>query len=157
MVLLKLLPAFFEFDLLQLVVDGLGFCVVFRVALQLLELLDPLAVGFDHKMLQQLVRLFPRKERCGLVGVSTEVDALVVVVYIAISAVPKGIAVAADAIFLFQKVHGLFDCGVVLVEGIDPQAAILDQGTAQQLLLRILPGKGKRAGRLHARLFFGGK
>ena len=48
MVLLKLLPAFFEFDLLQLVVDGLGFCVVFRVALQLLELLDPLAVGFDH-------------------------------------------------------------------------------------------------------------
>ena len=75
---------------------------------------------------QQLVRLFPGKERCGLVGVSPEVDALAVVVYIAISAVPKGIAVAADAVFLFQEVHGLFSCGVVLVKGIDPQAAILD-------------------------------
>lgn len=66
-------------------------------------------------------------------------DTLAVVVYEAISAVPKCIAVAADAVFLFQKVYGLFDCGVVLVEGIDPQAAILDQGTAQQLLLCVLP------------------
>ena len=32
-VLLKLLPAFFEFDLLDLVVDGLGFCIGLRVAL----------------------------------------------------------------------------------------------------------------------------
>ena len=78
------------------------------------------------KMPQQLVCLFPGKERCGLVGVSPEVDALAVVVYIAIAAVPKCIAVAADAIFLFQKVHGLFGCGIVLVEGVDPQAAILD-------------------------------
>ena len=46
-VLLKLLPAFFEFDLLQLIVDGLGFCVGLGVALEFLELLDPLAVGFD--------------------------------------------------------------------------------------------------------------
>ena len=52
-VLLKLLPALFEFDLLQLVVDGLGFCVGLRVSLQLLELLDPRAVGF-HCVLQRL-------------------------------------------------------------------------------------------------------
>ena len=45
--LLKLLPAFLEFDLLQLVVDGLGFGVDLRVALEFLERLDPLAVGFD--------------------------------------------------------------------------------------------------------------
>ena len=45
--LLELLPAFFEFDLLQLFVDGLGFGVVFRMALEFLEFLDPLAVGFD--------------------------------------------------------------------------------------------------------------
>ena len=30
-ILLKMLPAFFEFDLLQLVVDGLGFGVSLRV------------------------------------------------------------------------------------------------------------------------------
>ena len=108
-------------------------------------------------MPQRVCRLFPGEGRCGLVGVAPEVDTLAVLVYMAVSAVPKGIAVAADAIFLFQKVHGLFDCGVVLVEGVDPQAAILDQGTAQQLLLCVLPGKGKRAGRLHARLFFGEK
>ena len=52
-VLLKLLPAFFEFDLLQLVVDGLGFGVSLRVSLQLLELLNPLTVGF-HCVLQRL-------------------------------------------------------------------------------------------------------
>ena len=52
-VLLKLLPAFFEFDLLQLVVDGLGFYVGLGVALQLLEFLDPLTVGFDG-VLQRL-------------------------------------------------------------------------------------------------------
>ena len=78
------------------------------------------------EMPQQLVRLFPRKERCGLVGVSPEVNALAVVVHEAVAAVPKGIAVAADTVFLFQKVHGLFDCGVVLVEGVDPQTSILD-------------------------------
>ena len=53
MVLLKLLPAFFEFDLQQLVMDGLGFGVSLCVALQLLELLNPLAVGFDS-ILQRL-------------------------------------------------------------------------------------------------------
>ena len=51
--LLELLPAFFEFDLLHLVVDGLGFCIGFRMALEFLELLDPLAVGFD-RILQRL-------------------------------------------------------------------------------------------------------
>ena len=74
-----------------------------------------------------------------MVGISPEVDSLSVVVYETVAAVPKCIAVAAETVFLFQKVYGLFDCGVVLVEGIDPQAAILDQGTAQQLLLRVLP------------------
>ena len=46
-VLLKLLPALFEFDLLQLVVDWFGFCIGLRVALEFLEFLNPLAVGFD--------------------------------------------------------------------------------------------------------------
>ena len=46
-VLLKLLPALFEFDLLQLVIDRLGFCIGLRVALEFLEFLNPLAVGFD--------------------------------------------------------------------------------------------------------------
>ena len=46
-VLLKLLPALFEFDLLQLVIDRLGFCIGLGVALEFLELLDPLTVGFD--------------------------------------------------------------------------------------------------------------
>ena len=45
--LLKLLPAFFEFDLLQLVIDRLGFCIGLGVALEFLEFLDPLTVGFD--------------------------------------------------------------------------------------------------------------
>ena len=74
MVLLKLLPALFEFDLLQLVVDGLGFAVSLRVTLQLLELLDPLAVGF-HCVLQRLALvmdfsdfLFQVLQRIELVG-----------------------------------------------------------------------------------------
>ena len=53
MVFLKLLSAFFEFDLLQLVVDGLGLGISLCVALEFLELLDPLAVGF-HCVLQRL-------------------------------------------------------------------------------------------------------
>ena len=53
MVLLKLLPEFFEFDLLQLVVNGLAFDVDLGVALQFLEFLDPLAVGF-HCVLKRL-------------------------------------------------------------------------------------------------------
>ena len=53
MVLLKLFPAFFEFDLLQLVIDRLGFCIGLGVALEFLELLDPLTVGFDG-ILQRL-------------------------------------------------------------------------------------------------------
>ena len=52
-VLLKMLPAFFEFDLLELVIDWLGFCIGLGVALEFLELLDPLAVGFDG-ILQRL-------------------------------------------------------------------------------------------------------
>ena len=52
-VLLKLLPAFFEFDLLQLIVDGLGFCVGLCMAMEFLKLLDPLAVGFYY-VLQRL-------------------------------------------------------------------------------------------------------
>ena len=99
--------------------------VLLQLGIFLGVLLAEIPFAVDE-MPQQLVRLFPGKERCGLVGVSPEVDALAVVVYEAVAAIPKGIAVAADAIFLFQKVHGLFDCGVVLVEGIDPQAAILD-------------------------------
>ena len=52
-VLLKLLPALFEFDLLELVMDWLGFCISLCVALQFLEFLDPLTVGFDG-ILQRL-------------------------------------------------------------------------------------------------------
>ena len=99
--------------------------VLFQLGIFLGVLFTEIPFTVDE-MPQQLVRLFPGKERCGLVGVSPEVDSLTVVVYEAVAAVPKCIAVAADAIFLFQKVHGLFNCGVVLVEGVDPQAAILD-------------------------------
>ena len=46
-VFLKLLPALFEFDLLELIVDGLGLDISLRVALEFLELFDSLTVGFD--------------------------------------------------------------------------------------------------------------
>lgn len=45
--LLKLLSAFFELILLQLVVDGLGLDISLCVTLQFLEFFDSLAVGFD--------------------------------------------------------------------------------------------------------------
>ena len=52
-VLLKLLTAVFVFDILQLVMDGFGFCIGLRVALEFLEFLDPLTVAF-HRILQRL-------------------------------------------------------------------------------------------------------